>query len=371
MRRATAFAPALLAAFAACGLALAQAGTPTRAPAQREASPPASSDHSREVSRSALREQALQMLTEAALSTEPLIRANALEALQAAPNRAENIFRAGLQDENPGVRFVAAYSVGQLKLRSSATFIEPLLSDPDPRVRAAAIFALTALKKTVDPSPLATMLDDADPLVRGEAARILGELKNPSAIPMLKAATARADRRNATVYGASDERVYQAERVFQLQVAEALVKLGDQQSVHALRAALYPATREGFESAALAAVMLGNLNDQKASSQLVDLIEQRVPGSPESKDPRQAQYVQPREVRLAAAGALARMGFPDGLYVAEMYAGDEDPAVRAQAAYVQGEAGKKASLPALEEAMRDPSPLVRVAAAAAVLKATK
>lgn len=340
------------------------------APAPAGENPAKRDPFASQVSRSQLRERAIDLLVKASVDREPLLRANAIEALHAVPSRVEDAVRSGLNDENPGVRFVAAFTVGKLKLKKSAPFVEPLLKDAEPRVRAATIFALSACGHPVDPTPLGEMLLHDDPLIRAEAARIVGEMGNTSAIPMLKSAAANADSRNRTRYGGSmDERLIQGERVFQMQVAEALTRLGEAQAADALRAALYPASREGFESAALAAQILGTLRDQRAVAQLVDLIEQTVPGSPESKDPAQRVFIQPKEVRLAAAGALARMGHADGMYVAESFLTDSDPAVRAQSAFVLGEGRRRADLARLEEAMTsDESPMVRVAAAAGVLR---
>lgn len=317
------------------------------------------------VAQSALRERALQVLTDGAVSNNALIRANSIEGLQVAPSRAEAAARAGLTDENPGVRFVAAMTVGTLRLKDSAPFLEPLLDDSDPRVRCAAMFALTRLGKPVDLTPLAQLLEDPDPRYRSEAARVLGELGNPSAIPMLRTAAAQSTRTGTNSGG---EGRYQSERIFQLQVAEALARLGDQGASDSIRAALYPAAREGFESAALAAQILGNIRDSKAVGQLVDLIEQVAPGSRQFEDPRKNTFVQPPEVRLAAARSLAQMGYPGGMYVAEMYEKDPNPAVRSQVAFVFGAGGRPGDLKALERLMADPSPMVQVAAAAAALR---
>lgn len=357
-------AASLLIGTAAMGQGNGHPTTPSKEAASR------TDPYASQVSRSQLRERAIELLVKASVDREPLLRANAIEGLHAAPTRVEDAVRAGLSDENPGVRFVAAYTVGKLQLEKSAAFVGPLLKDTEPRVRAAAIFALSACGQPVDPSPLGAMLQHEEPLIRAEAARIVGEIGNRSAVPMLKSAAATADSRNKSRHGGSmDERMIQSERVFQMQVAEALTKLGETQASDSLRAALYPASREGFESAALAAQILGTLRDQRAVTQLVDLIEQAVPGSPQTKDPRKRQFLQPKEVRLAAAGALARMGHTDGMYVAESYLSDPDPAVRAQSAFVLGEGQRRQDLPAIEQMMTsDASPLVRVAAAAAVLR---
>lgn len=321
-----------------------------------------------QVTRSQLRERAIEMLSKAVLDPSPLIRANALEGLQSAPKRAEAAVRAGLSDENAGVRFVAAMTVGQLKLKTSSAFVEPLLADPSPQVQAAAIYAMAQCGRNPDPSPLGSMLMDSDARVRSEAARIVGLLGNPSAIPMLKSAAAEADRRNRMMGGASDQQ-FQLERVFQLQVAEALSRLGEPNASDPIRAALYPQGREGLESAAFAAQLLGDLKVEKAVAELVDLVEQATPETAKNKDARQRQFVQPKEVRLAAATALAKMGYRDGLYVAEQFRADEDPAVRAQAAFLMSQGARIADIPALEAMLDDPSPVAAVAAAAATLKA--
>jgi len=354
MKRSTTLTPLALAlsALFACP-AGAQQTSPGRTPAA-----PLS-----QVERSALRERALALLVEESRSPEALIRANALEGLQAAPARVEAVARAGLVDSNLGVRFVAAMTVGQLRLRESVPFVRPLLNDPDLRVRAAAIFALTKNGQTVDPTPLASMLENPDPRIRSEAARILGELGNPSAIPMLKSAAARSPGRAET-----QPQAVQSERLFQLQVAEALVRLGDTGAADAIRAALYPSALEGLEAAALAAQIVGNLKDEHIARRLVELVEERMPNTPSYSDPTRNTYAQPMELRLAAAKALAQMGLEDGMFVAAMYQHNEDPAVRAQAAFVYGASTRAAQLAPLQAMLDDPSPLVRVSAATGILR---
>jgi HEAT repeat protein len=364
---------------------------PSRAPSENP-SGPGSDRFKTAVERSQLRERALDLLVEASLGADPLLRANAIEGLQAAPKRAENAVRAGLQDENAGVRFVCAMTVGQLKLRASVPFVEPLLSDPDPRVRGAAILALTLNGKKIDQTPLAQLLASDDARIRAEGARLVGLVGNPTAIPMLKSSAAAADRRNRLSNGgAQSETQYQLERLFQLQLAEALARLGDASALDSLRAALYPSSREGFESAALAAQILGLLKDTKSAAQLVELVEQRVtpedggaapggaPGdaAPTGRGsrrdgksgPRQGEFLQPKEVRLAAAGALAQMGYPDGMYVARSYMNDAEPAIRAQSAFVLGWGGQVQDLASLEGLMSDSDGMVRVSAAAAAVRA--
>ncbi len=314
------------------------------------------------IEKSQLRERCLAMLQDMARADNALLRANAIEALQPAPSRCEPVVRAGLADENLGVRFIAAMTVGKLKLKTSAPMVRPLLSDPDPSVRAAAIYALVRTGNAADQTELSALLMNGDARARANAAFILGELGNSSAVPMLRDAARQPAPANAPA----------SVRLFRLQLAEAMVKLGDKTAGDTLEAALYPSSREDFEAAVLAAQIIGEVKIEKAASQLVNLIEQQPSGAPRAADPRDATYLQPRELRLAAAAALAKMGYRGGWYVGDMYAKDPEPAARAQAAFVLGATAHKQtlnpSISRLENMLEDESPMVRCSAAAALLK---
>lgn len=302
------------------------------------------------VALSALREEAVELLLTAARDGTPEQRANAIEGLLSAPQRLAGVIDARLADENLGVRAVAAMAVGRAKLAASQDAVRPLLADPSPQVRASAIFALQRLDADVDPSPLAGMLASPVPQVRAHTAFILGELGNRSALAMLREAAAdqmpRADQA--------------AVRLMQLQMAEAMVKLGDEAAVQEIRAALYPQRPEDFEATALSAQIIGQVKDRGTLGQLVYLTAY--------KD-REGNRM-PAEVRLAAAASLAKLGNPRGSFLADELVRDPAGPVRAQAALVYGETGQTKNLPALEQLLRDPQPLVRVAAAAAILRIT-
>jgi HEAT repeat protein len=76
----------------------------------------------------------------------------------------------------------------------------------------------------------------------------------------------------------------------------------------------------------------------------------------------------PAEVRLAAAGSLAELGLDKGTFIADEYAGNSMPAIRAQAAHVYGLIGRPENLSKLQKMMTDRAAIVRIAAAGAVLK---
>jgi len=333
-----------------------QPGTPPQS-FQLEAAKPYTN-----IEKSQQRERSLALLQNLARSDNALLRANAIEGMLPTPARCEPLVRAGLADDNLGVRFAAAMAVGRLRLKNSAPMVRPLLSDPDPSVRAAAAFALIRTGNNADQTELSSMLMSGDARARSNAAYILGELGNASAAPMLRDAARQPMPSDAPI----------AVRLYRLQLAEALVKLGDKTASDTVEAALYPSSREDFEAAVLAAQIIGEVKAEKAAGQLVNLIEMQPASAGKPSDPRQAVYLQPRELRLAAASSMAKMGYFGGWYVGDMYANADEPAVRAQAAFVLGATAHKqtlnASLSRLERMLDDANPLVQCSAAAALLK---
>ncbi len=344
--------PALLALLAGAALAaltaVSTAQGPT-APPKGVANPATSAEvFATPLARSALRERAIALVVEATQSDSPLLRANGIEALQPVPTRVEPIARAALTDANFGVRYTAVMTIAELKLCESAPLVRPLLADREPVVVGAAILALERCGADPDPSPLAALLFSSVPRERSIGAVLLGEMGDPSAIPMLKAAVKVGDGVGLPV----------EHRLLQIQIAEAMARLGDTDALQAVRAALYPGSDEEYEAAVLAAQILGEMKDRAAVRELVTRIDERA----------DQNYSTPPELRLAAAGALAKMGYRDGAYVAEQYSGSEFAPQRAQAAYVFGETVGPEGLGRLELMMDDQDPQVQLAAAAAIIK---
>jgi hypothetical protein len=292
-------------------------------------------------------EEAVQRLLNMTASPNAQIRANALEGLTPVGMRIEPAVALALRDENPGVRSVAAMVAGRARLGALRPTIEQLLTDPSAFVRASAIGAVHALGGESDPSELAEMLlTSPNPRLRAHAAFTLGELGDKSALPMLREAWA------TPIRNANEIEL----RLTRLQVAEALIKLGDDASVDAVRAALYPSRPEELEATALAVQIIGEVGDRGSIDQLIYLADDT------------GDRVMPAEVRLAVAGALAKLGLTQGGFIADKYAQSRIDTVRAQAASVYGRTGQREHLASLTRLLEDPSELVRVAAAAGVVE---
>lgn len=297
-----------------------------------------------------IREKALQVLEESANSPDGEVRGYACEGASLVPSRLGGILLKGLDDPTPGVKAMAATASGQARYLPAAPKVHSLTSDPSPFVRISAIYALSRLGKPVDLSPLASYLTGSETLkVRSQSAWVIGEIGNRSAIPMLRAAAVENIARSRPL----------EIMIFQLQCGEARVKLGDNEPIEGIRAALFPARPEDFETAVLAVQIIGEVKDNRSMDQLMYLSEYRdARGNP-----------MPPEFRLACATAIAKLGLDRGSFLADEYAKDPNPLIRQQAASVYGYTARPEHFLALEALMNDPAPMVRVVAASSVIRA--
>src|SRR5262249_22957295 len=154
----------------------------------------------------------------------------------------------------------------------------------------------------------------------------------PSALPLLR------DSVNERTAGMRPEQF----KLFELQVAEAMVKLGDRAQCGVIQASLHPSHPEELESIALAAQLIAEVQDSGAAAQLVTLAAPREVVDGDPKHPRAKQTRSyPPEVRLAAAAALSSLGIKGTAApaIAEEYFSSPSAPIRSQAAYVYGRIG--------------------------------
>jgi HEAT repeat protein len=294
-----------------------------------------------------LRREAVILLRDAAESTNPLLRKHAIEAMQEEPEALLPLVRLGLGDPNPGVRFAAAMLVGKKRLDALAPLCEPLVHDPSHSVRAAAIFALASTDRPVSVSPLGAMIMSSDPEVRGNAAWVIGMLGDPSALPMLREAL-------SVRHGGSTMR----QQIIELQIAEAMVRLGRTEEIEVIRASLFRPSEQA-EIIALACLISAELRDEVVVPTLKDLAR------------RIGRQEEPPEVRLAAVQALAQLRPHPALAEIPMeFVTDDRYELRAHAAMAMGWIPEPDLRPLMAALMGDPNALVQVAAAGAVLRST-
>jgi hypothetical protein len=208
---------------------------------------------------------------------------NAIEAMQPLPRRARPLAELGLNDDNPGVQFAALVTVGKLELEALGPAAKRHLESEDPSVRAAALFAAHQCGLDVDITPLARLAGSQDPTVRGNAIMLLGRMGERSAIRLLEAVG------NAPMPRVSGAR----EAVVRIQLAEAMVRLGKDEQLAPLRAAVFS---RHLEARVLAVNVLGRLGDRKIIGAIRPFLEQP-----------------PIELQLAAAKALAQRAKPGEL----------------------------------------------------------
>jgi HEAT repeat protein len=283
-------------------------------------------------------ERAIREVIAASKSDDPFLRANAIEAMRSMPDRARPLVNLGVDDPASVVRFVALMTAGELRMEHVGQAAKRRVNDPSPSVRAAAIYACMVAGEPVDPTPLATMLASRAPDVRANAVMVVSRLGHPGAIEMIKEAT-RAPMRRAS----AEERA-----ITRVQVAEAVVRLGEEESLDAIRAAAY----SPFDEVKVLAILtLGRLEDKAMAAALVPMLKN-----------------EPIEIRLAAARALGEMGEVNGLRTAIEGASSDRAPVRAQAAFALADIRHERSREALVALLDDPSAQVRLSAAAGVIE---
>ncbi|MBX3365549.1 MAG: HEAT repeat domain-containing protein [Phycisphaeraceae bacterium] len=304
------------------------------------------------VQASALREQALELLERMVRDENAQVRSNAIEALSMIPTRLQPILPAAINDPNVGARTTALIAAGRLRACDLAPLATASIQHESEFVRTASAFMLSRCDDHRHIHMLSQVLfHGSSTATRAQAAFLLGELGDPSALPMLRQAAQQRVPRASDIEN----------RLMHLQVAEAMLKLGDHTALGTLHAALFPARPEDLEATVLAAQILGETGSRSSRPDLQNLLA----GDP-NKDPRM-----PAEVRLAAATALVRMGEagpPQAWKVGREYSTHADAPIRAQAAHLLGWSRPVTDVQSLRNLLDDPNPLVQVAAAAGIVR---
>lgn len=295
------------------------------------------------------RDAAMDFLKHAAFCDEPVVRMQAIEAMQeVAPREGLQYIEGNINNGYAGVSFAALMAVGTLREASVLDRVRTLAEDADPNVRIAALYALHRLgdqKRTGELSDF--LLKHRDARVRANAALAIGRLKEPGSAHVLNLAL-RREQKDAV----------------KLQIMEALALLGDKAGIERLRFAGHSAAPD---QSALALMFLANAGAEEAE----ELFRYRL------------DVADQPEIKLQAARGLGKLGHEDGLDLALAYLFFNSPdrrrkndppeqqitRIRALAALALEAIGSPQALSALQRAFNQPSQsdLVRLAIARAAV----
>ena len=287
-----------------------------------------------------VRNEAIDQVLDSSRSDQPFLRANAIEAAENLPRRAVPIIQLGLDDTYPVVRFTAVAVAGKLKLCEFEPAVRKLLNDPSESVRAAAITTLHRCNPNTDLTPITKILTSLNPSSRSNAAMLLGRIGNRSAVPMLKELAKTPIPRASSIDQA----------LARIQIAEAIVRLGDESALNAVRAGAYS---QFDEVRILAVTMLGQIGDERMEKAIAQML-----------------LEPPIELQIAAATSLAQLGYTDGLPVVLKASESKIITVRAQAALALSYFPKESAADAILELLSDDQEQVRLSAAAGILRVT-
>jgi HEAT repeat protein len=279
-----------------------------------------------------LRELSRKEIREAFASSDPLIRANAIEAAQDTftPAEAQDMVAAGLKDQEAIVRFASAMAVGEMPLRPLGNLLWGMIYDDSPKVRIGVRFALHKLGDTRLSHDFEKTALDPDPRVREDTAFALGLLGEKSGIKVLQHMQSDPDGG------------------VRIAVAEAMWRLGDERGLEVLEAG---SVSQFLDDRMLSIMGLAGPKDQRVE----EVLRARLTDD----------YI---EIPLVAARAMGQLGLDDGYTVAMNSLHSTDPRQRYLAALALGAIGRSDAQTALAPLLKDADARVRLAAATALLQ---
>ncbi|MBC8105467.1 MAG: HEAT repeat domain-containing protein [Anaerolineae bacterium] len=279
-----------------------------------------------------LRGKAKLVIEDSLKSSDPILRANSIEALQNTIGKegADQIMR-GLNDREAVVRFASAMAAGTLQLApAKPVLLEMAQGDGDASVRVATRYALHRMGDVRLSHDLEKFAIDTDKWVRANTAMVLGRLGEKSALNVLR--TMMQDR----------------EPVVRLQVFEAMWRLGDDDGLERL---IGSSISQAPDDQIIATLALAEPRNEKVSGVIYSKLVSDYP-----------------ETELAAARAMGMLGSDAGYTIAMNATRDADPRRRVMAAMALGAIGRSDAQPALTRLLGDQNPNVKLAAATAILQ---
>jgi HEAT repeat protein len=275
-------------------------------------------------------------------SSDPFIRAHAVEAAQNSIGAADkSIYLKALKDSAPQVRFAAAMAVGRLKIAQGLDQLKQMINDEDQQVGIAVRFALHRLGNKTYSKELQVTARDPQWQIRASTAMVLGLLEEPTAtrvlLPMLN----------------------DTDAPVRLQAAEALWQLKND---HGLRALVAGANSGYADDQMISLLGLAAPRDSRVLGNLRGLLTINYDYGGELKG-------NSAEVGLVAARAVGMCGSDEGYVIAVDGTKSKDPRQRLLGALALGAIGRSDAQDYLKDLLKDrDSADVRLSAAQAILQ---
>jgi HEAT repeat protein len=288
-----------------------------------------------------------------------LVRTLAAEGLARlkAGQRSARLRKAMMEDQAAMVRAAALKGLGRSGDRSAIPLAEKLLADEQPTVRVAAAGALVMLGRAETWNRISQAAGAPNPEERGAALRMLGDLRDRRALPILlqtltdaqpsvrgAAATALGELGDAALPDAAPALINALNDPIPAVRASAAVSLGEEgatDSIPALKKMLDDAN-PAVRAASLAALLRLGTPYSECAGAIRDLTGMTDPG-----------------IRAAAAKAMGNGRGNEIVDVLQLLLGDPLPRPRIAAARSLGQIGGRDALSILKKALKDQDAAVR------------
>jgi HEAT repeat protein len=292
-----------------------------------------------------LKQKAMSIISTQLLSNNPRTKVRAIEVVSETEIQdfAENLKNELTSDYVP-VRFTAAVALGDMRYELARETLEKLIDVGDKNTKIAAAYALYKLGDKQKLEIIKKAAFSPDPRTRSNAVMLLGKTADESLIDLLK---------RVQYSDNSDDRV-------RLQALEARAKLQDITALKKLWAIIYS---NYVEDRIIGITAMGALKTQKTYEILITKLDDDVP-----------------EVRLAAAEQLGKRndstGIPEvkAIFDDDITQGlqkEEKQRILSRAAFAIGAIDSRQLNKYLPQLLESDSEIVRLAAAAAVIKCVK
>jgi len=265
-----------------------------------------------------LQDQALQIVRRGLADESGLVRSHAIEVVSTTGRKdlMPKVKQLSKSDSS-AVRFAAALAVGDMEYSAGGFAVERLLNDRNENARIAAAYAMTRLKKGNFTTMIREAVKSKNQTVRANAVLLLGKLRNTRDLKLLYSVLNAPDSADMVRFQATesiamvgDEKVY--ERLWALLISKyaddrfigirAMGALATTDAKNAIITKLYD---EVPEVRLCAAEQLGRLGDRSGEAEIIEYFT-KIPNKPEAVSPERADALAAMAIGRIGGGSLTK-----------------------------------------------------------------